>query len=125
MEQVCEEDPDFGDILPGPRASLRQFAIFTTLTEHHGKAWQQWPAERRHPRFACARGVLPAALNQGAAFMSESSGEIDRQLSVARGASALMQDLPVGFDPDGADAWEWRDYLAEGVNIGAPSGSVF
>jgi 4-alpha-glucanotransferase len=31
-----------------------------------------------------------------------------------------MQDLPIGVDPDGADAWAWQDFFAEGVTVGAP-----
>jgi 4-alpha-glucanotransferase len=31
-----------------------------------------------------------------------------------------MQDLPIGVDPDGADAWAWQDALATGASIGAP-----
>jgi 4-alpha-glucanotransferase len=31
-----------------------------------------------------------------------------------------MQDLPIGVDPDGADAWAWQDYFAQGVGVGAP-----
>jgi 4-alpha-glucanotransferase len=31
-----------------------------------------------------------------------------------------MQDLPIGCDPDGADAWAWQDYIAKGIGVGAP-----
>ena len=31
-----------------------------------------------------------------------------------------MADLPVGFDPDGADAWVDQDLLAADCRIGAP-----
>jgi 4-alpha-glucanotransferase len=31
-----------------------------------------------------------------------------------------MQDLPIGVDPDGADAWAWQDSLATGASVGAP-----
>jgi 4-alpha-glucanotransferase len=31
-----------------------------------------------------------------------------------------MQDLPIGFDPDGADAWAFQDVLADGISVGAP-----
>jgi 4-alpha-glucanotransferase len=31
-----------------------------------------------------------------------------------------MQDLPVGVDPNGADAWVWQDLLATDVTVGAP-----
>ena len=32
----------------------------------------------------------------------------------------LVQDLAVGVDPDGADAWSWQDLLADEFSIGAP-----
>ena len=40
----------------------------------------------------------------------------------ARGRSGLrlVQDLAVGVDPGGADAWLWQDLLAPGFSIGAP-----
>ncbi len=31
-----------------------------------------------------------------------------------------MQDLPIGVDPDGADAWAWQDVIATGAGVGAP-----
>jgi 4-alpha-glucanotransferase len=32
----------------------------------------------------------------------------------------IMQDLPIGVDPGGADAWLWQDILAKEVSVGAP-----
>jgi 4-alpha-glucanotransferase len=32
----------------------------------------------------------------------------------------VMQDLPIGFDMGGADAWEFQDVLAHGMSVGAP-----
>jgi 4-alpha-glucanotransferase len=32
----------------------------------------------------------------------------------------IVQDLPIGFHPGGADAWVWQDLLAGGLSIGAP-----
>ena len=31
-----------------------------------------------------------------------------------------MQDLPIGIDPEGADAWCWQDMLAMNMTVGAP-----
>ncbi|HUQ62506.1 MAG TPA: 4-alpha-glucanotransferase [Acidimicrobiales bacterium] len=45
---------------------------------------------------------------------------IDVQLAEAAEEITLVSDLAVGFDPDGADAWEFQDVLASGVSIGAP-----
>ena len=32
----------------------------------------------------------------------------------------IIQDLAVGIDPGGADAWALQDVLADGVSVGAP-----
>ena len=32
----------------------------------------------------------------------------------------VMQDLPIGFDAAGADAWAFQDVLAHGISVGAP-----
>lgn len=45
----------------------------------------------------------------------------DRQLTSAAQTIPLMQDLPIGFSPDGADAWAWQDLLAADMTVGAPS----
>jgi 4-alpha-glucanotransferase len=46
--------------------------------------------------------------------------QIDRQLARAGRVLPLMQDLPIGFDRDGADAWAFQDVLADGISVGAP-----
>jgi 4-alpha-glucanotransferase len=45
---------------------------------------------------------------------------VEEQLARAAGALPLVQDLPVGFDPAGADAWMWQHALAPGMSVGAP-----
>ena len=42
------------------------------------------------------------------------------QLEAAAAPVALLQDLPIGVDPDGFDAWEWQDVLAADTTVGAP-----
>jgi 4-alpha-glucanotransferase len=32
----------------------------------------------------------------------------------------LMQDLPIGVDPDGAEAWIWQEVLADSFTVGSP-----
>jgi 4-alpha-glucanotransferase len=99
---------------------LSDFATFCALAEHHGSGWSTWPEEHRHPR-------NPAV----ARFAADRADDVDRwrwlqvqtdrQLARAAAAGvALMADLPVGFDPDGADAWVDQDLLAIGCRIGAP-----
>ena len=45
---------------------------------------------------------------------------LDRQLELASRELALVHDLAVGVDPEGADAWVDRDAYATGVSVGAP-----
>ncbi|HWC39187.1 MAG TPA: 4-alpha-glucanotransferase, partial [Acidimicrobiales bacterium] len=45
---------------------------------------------------------------------------LDRQLTSASTSVRLVQDLAVGVDPTGADAWMWQDVLAAGMAVGAP-----
>jgi len=35
-------------------------------------------------------------------------------------ALPLLHDLPIGVDPNGADAWVWQDLLATDMTVGAP-----
>ena len=77
-----------------------------------------------------AARVPPAPGAAVARFAAEHAGEIgyhawlqwllDRQLADAARATAILQDLPIGMDPGGADAWEWQDLLAAEMVVGAP-----
>ena len=99
---------------------LLSFATYCAIADEHGNGWQAWPAELRDPS-------SPAV----AAYAEEHAGRvgfhawlqwlIDEQLRVASEACpALIQDLAVGFDPGGADAWAWQDVLALDMRVGAP-----
>jgi 4-alpha-glucanotransferase len=99
--------------------SLRDFAIFCALSEHHGSGWHAWPAEHQRPgapqveRFAQDHAER-VRFHQWLQWLA------DRQLTAAAGQIGIMQDLPIGVDPDGADAWAWQDALATGASVGAP-----
>jgi 4-alpha-glucanotransferase len=45
---------------------------------------------------------------------------LDEQLARVAAALPVMHDLPIGVDPNGADAWVWQDLLAMDVTVGAP-----
>ncbi len=46
---------------------------------------------------------------------------LDDQLRIAsRGGASIVNDLPVGFDPGGFDAWAWQRLIAAGARVGAP-----
>lgn len=113
------EDAAFDEYCREHGADLDRFAVFCAISEQQRSGWHGWPSELRHPASA-----------EVARFAREHAGRVrffkwiqwllDRQLAQAASHLALMQDLPVGVDPDGADAWGWQDYFATGVAVGAP-----
>jgi 4-alpha-glucanotransferase len=112
-------DPRFDEFCADHGDALTVFATFNTLVEEHGQAWRAWPVEHRHP----ARrevGELAEARADRVRFHRWLQWQLDRQLGAASDEIALMHDLPVGIDPDGADAWQWQDVIAADARMGAP-----
>jgi 4-alpha-glucanotransferase len=110
---------DFERWLRDRGTSLREFGIFCVLAEHHHGGWHGWPSEYRRPtspevaRFAAAHAQR-VRFHQWLQWLAE------RQFEAAAAEIGIMQDLPIGVDPDGADAWAWQDALATGISVGAP-----
>ena len=62
-----------------------------------------------------------ASLRDRVAFHAWLQLLVTEQLDAAsRSGPRLIQDLAIGVDPGGADAWLWQDLLAPGFSIGAP-----
>jgi 4-alpha-glucanotransferase len=100
--------------------ALETWARYCALAEVHGPRWSQWPAELRHPDSpAVAEAVAPLA--DEVAFHAWLQQLVEQQLAAANvGDVRLIQDLAIGVDPDGADAWSLQDLLALDMNVGAP-----
>jgi 4-alpha-glucanotransferase len=99
---------------------LDRWATFCALAEQHGRSWRGWPQELRHPESgAVQRAARDLAERVGFhCWLQQLAAE---QLDAARATGArLVQDLAVGVDPHGFDAWLWQDLLARGFSIGAP-----
>ncbi len=101
------------------RPLLSDFALFCALAEREGPDWRHWPGALAHRD--------PAALRKAAGELADRvhfhawvQTLLDGQMAAASAALPLIQDLPVGFQPGGADAWLWQELLAPGVTIGAP-----
>jgi 4-alpha-glucanotransferase len=112
-------DPDCDRFVTAEGASLAEYATFCVLAEEHGGAWPQWPAAYRHPRSPAVRRFA-AARSERRRFHQWIQWHLDRQLRGAAHHVPVMQDLPIGIDPTGADAWAWQDVLAQGMHVGAP-----
>ncbi|HVV48869.1 MAG TPA: 4-alpha-glucanotransferase, partial [Polyangia bacterium] len=99
--------------------ALAQFATFCALAELHGRDWRGWPEDLRRPEGAAvARFATEHA--RRIRFHTWVQWQLSEQLAEAAGEIGLVQDLPVGLDPAGADAWRWQEVVANGVSVGAP-----
>jgi 4-alpha-glucanotransferase len=112
-------DDSFAAWRSGQGDALQRFATWCALAEQHGPNWREWPAELRSPDGA---GVRQFAAEAAAAitFHAWLQWLLTLQLADLTPGVAVIQDLPIGVDPNGADAWAWQEVMAEGVSVGAP-----
>jgi 4-alpha-glucanotransferase len=99
--------------------NLSNFATFCALAEQYGRDYRDWPPEYRH-RSNAAVTAFREQHAQRVRFHAWLQWLIDQQLAAAARELPIMQDLAVGFDPGGADAWTWQDLLAREMSVGAP-----
>jgi 4-alpha-glucanotransferase len=99
--------------------NLEQFATFCALAEQYGGTWRLWPPELRHPASKAVQYFAGERADR-VAFYAWVQWLLDNQFARASRIVPGIQDLPIGFDPDGADAWIWQDLLAPDVEVGAP-----
>ncbi len=122
LEQIWDtvpgvrDDERFRAYVAEQGTALTRFATFMVAAERHGERWREWPASLSHPD----RAVDAMAGDDRVDFHRWCQWLLDEQLRHAGDAIDLMADLPIGFDPRGADAWAWQDLVADGVSIGAP-----
>lgn len=100
-------------------AALNDHCTFATLAEQHGGRWSMWPSEFKHP---AAPGIAKfrEANGERIRFHAWLQWICDQQLEEASREIDVMQDLAVGVDPEGADAWRWQESMVFDVGIGAP-----
>jgi 4-alpha-glucanotransferase len=99
--------------------ALRRWATFAVLSEELGPRWRGWPEGYRDP---AAASVARFAADHAArvAFHEWLQWQLDVQRAHAGIGMRLVNDLPIGADPQGFDAWDWQAQLAEAATIGAP-----
>jgi 4-alpha-glucanotransferase len=102
--------------------NLERFATFCALQHLHGNDWRDWPAAYRHPgRSEVAEAAAGHAEEAG--YHAWLQWLLDQQLAAVRPADGhlgVVNDLAIGFAPDGFDAWSFQDELAAGMSVGAP-----
>ena len=112
-------DPAFDAFRDRHGETLRDFATHCALTERFPGPWPEWPREYRRPDSpAVDRFATEHADRVG--YHSWLQWLTEGQLAGAGAEIDLMQDLAVGVDPGGADAWLWQDTMALGMRVGAP-----
>ncbi len=99
--------------------ALRDFAVWSALADAHGPDWRRWPATLRQPT-SPEVAMFAAEHRREVQFYGWLQWLVDMQLRSASGGLNVLQDLPIGVDGGGADAWAWQETLARGVQTGAP-----
>jgi 4-alpha-glucanotransferase len=105
---------------------LQDFATWNALATEYGLDWRHWPA-RYHSPDAAAVDAFREEHRDEVDYLCWLQWIIDGQLSDLQGRAKrvgmpvwLMQDLAVGVNPRGADAWSLQAVIAQGVSVGAP-----
>ncbi|QIG53180.1 4-alpha-glucanotransferase [Altererythrobacter sp. BO-6] len=114
----------------GDGEGLRRHALFDALDSHfrprgaHG--WRAWPATYHDPAGEAAANFA-AEYAEEVEFHTflqwlarESLSQVQKAARDAGMAIGLINDLAVGVDPSGSDAWAMRDAMLTGLTIGAP-----
>jgi 4-alpha-glucanotransferase len=109
----------FEGYLAAQGTALTEFATYCALAERHGKDWRRWPAEHRRHESAEVRAFRDANAPR-VRFHAWLQWLLDVQLERAAREIAIVNDLPIGIDVAGADAWCWQELMADGVSVGAP-----
>lgn len=116
----------FEDYIRREGRALRDFAVWSALTLSYGRKWREWPDELQRPT---SPEVAEFYRNNTdlVRFFMWLQWVTENQVSVAQStakdagmALGVIQDLAVGVDIDGAEAWMLHDVFAKGVTVGAP-----
>jgi len=112
-------DAEFDEFVERAGLDLEKYATFCAISETHGRSWSNWPEELRHPHSESVRRFAEEHRDR-VEFHSWLQWLLDSQLGAAGDVLPLVQDLAIGVDPSGADAWLWQDALALDMRVGAP-----
>lgn len=99
--------------------ALAKFAVWCVLTERFGPDWRGWDTSLQRPD-SPAVAEFGAAAPERVTFYAWLQWLFDVQLTHASGDLTVFQDLPIGIDGGGADAWVLQGQLATEVRVGAP-----
>lgn len=132
LNRETERGRAFSQFRAAQGAALENHALFEALQEHfHGQdasiwGWPAWPADYRDPASAAVKKF--AAGNAARIefyvylqWLAEQQLAAVGRRSLQRGLGVgLYQDLALGVDPGGAEAWANQDVYAIAAHAGAP-----
>jgi 4-alpha-glucanotransferase len=99
--------------------NLSLFASYCVLAERLGADWHQWPQQYQDAESSELTSFVQD-FEDRARFHKWIQWLLNSQLLRASERRLIMQDLPIGVDPGGADTWIWQDVFAKGIRVGAP-----
>ncbi|MGA2244350.1 MAG: 4-alpha-glucanotransferase [Verrucomicrobiota bacterium] len=111
--------PDFERFCQTEGPTLIKFAVFCSLAGRFDCGWQQWP-KKFHSHDSPAVNEYISDQRDEVRFHEWLQWLLHAQMKSATAEIPVIQDLPIGVDPGGADAWIWQDLLAKGIQVGAP-----
>jgi 4-alpha-glucanotransferase len=111
--------PEFERFCQTEGPVLIKFAAFCSLAHRFDCGWPQWPAKFRSPDSPAVQKYIREN-GDDIRFHQWLQWLLHRQLKNAATEIPIIQDLPIGVDPAGADAWLWQDLLAQRIHVGAP-----
>ncbi|HUR50257.1 MAG TPA: 4-alpha-glucanotransferase [Acidimicrobiales bacterium] len=99
---------------------LRGFVAFQVLAGKLGWDYQKWPAEFRDEPTRVTAKVWSTSTDE-AEFLCFVQWAIDEALrELCELGCPPVNDIAVGVDPGGFDAWWWQEAVVSGMSVGAP-----
>ena len=109
----------FATYIGGRGTVFEDLCTYMALATEHGGGHRTWDDDYLHPRSPAVKRWREDHRRE-VTFQMWLQWLLDEQLQRAGKGIGLIQDLAVGVDPWGADAWLWQDVFADDVTVGAP-----
>jgi (1->4)-alpha-D-glucan 1-alpha-D-glucosylmutase len=116
--------------------AIERHAQFEALQAHFRKmdanvwGWPAWPYEYRDPASPDV-AAFAAAQADAVSYYAWLQWQADLQLAAAKAratesgmAVGIYQDLAIGANPGGAEAWRWQQVFMSGAYAGAPPDEI-
>jgi 4-alpha-glucanotransferase len=99
---------------------LRAFAAFQVLAGKLGWDYREWPADLRSDPKRSAASVWSGSREEAEFFCFVQWAIDDALRELAELGCLPVNDIAVGVDPGGFDAWWWQEAVVPAMSVGAP-----